>query len=159
MTNNRLTTACLVLLLVAQRLFAQQPPQPQTGPTPPLQIGRPDYPIPYGVPKPEEVARLLNLIHAYLDETTPVGFVNRQTNAALTDYGSIDRDTILRRGDFRLVSYEWGVTYAGMLLASEATGDPRFRDYTERRMQFIAEAAPYVGRVAAEHASDWGGGL
>ena len=156
----KLTTACLLLLLVAQPLFAQQqPPQPQTDTTTPLHMLRPDYPVPYGVPKPEEVARLLNLIHAYLDETTPAGFVNRQTNLPLTDYNSIDRETVLRRGDFRLVSYEWGVTYAGMLLASEATGDPRFRDYTERRLQFIAEAAPHVGRVAAEHASDWGGGL
>ena len=151
-------TACLVLLLVAQPLFAQQP-QPQTDVTTPLHMLQPDYPVPYGIPKPEEVARLLNLIHAYLDETTPTGFVNRRTNAALTDYNAIDRETVLRRGDFRLVSYEWGVTYAGMLLASEATGDPRFRDYTERRMQFIAEAAPHVSRIAAEHASDWGGGL
>ena len=155
----RTITACLALLLVAQPAFAQQPPQPQTDTTTPLHMLRPDYPVPYGVPKPEEVARLLNLIHAYLDETTPTGFVNRQTNLPLTDYRLIDRETILRRGDFRLVSYEWGVTYAGMLLASEATGDPRFRDYTERRLQFIAEAAPHVGRVAAEHASDWGGGL
>ena len=34
----------------------------------------------------------------------------------------IDADTILAHGDFRIVSYEWGVTYAGMLLASEAEG-------------------------------------
>src|ERR1044071_8089586 len=156
MTNMRLTTACLVLLLVAQPLFAQQPPQPQTDTTTPLHMLQPDYPVPYGVPKPEEVARLLNLIHAYLDETTPTGFVNRQTNLPLTDYSSIDRETILRRGDFRLVSYEWGVTYAGMLLASEATGDPRFRDYAERRLQFIADSAPFVRKTAAEHAGDWG---
>src|SRR3712207_439317 len=155
----RLTNACLVLLLAAQPLSAQQPTQPQTDVTTPLHMLQPDYPVPYGIPKQEDVARILNLIHAYLDETTPTGFVNRQTNAALTDYNSIDRETVLRRGDFRLVSYEWGVTYAGMLLAGEATGDPRFRDYTERRMQFIAEAAPHVSRIAAEHAADWGGGL
>src|SRR5919206_61354 len=144
----RLTTAaCLVLLLVAQPLRAQQPPQPQTDTTTPLHMLRPDYPIPYGIPKPEEVARLLNLIHAYLDETTPTGFVNKQTSAPLTDLSQIDQNTVLRRGDFRLVSYEWGVTYAGMLLASEATGDPRFRDYAERRLQFIAEAAPYVSKT------------
>ena len=154
----KMRTACLALLLVAQPVFARQQ-QPQTDVTTPLHMLQPDYPVPYGIPKPEEVVRVLNLIHAYLDETTPTGFVNRRTNAALTDYNSIDRETILRRGDFRLVSYEWGVTYAGMLLASEATGDPRFRDYTERRMQFIAEAAPHVSRIAAEHASDWGGGL
>lgn len=152
-------TAGLALLLVVQPVFAQPPQQPQTDVTTPLHMLRPDYPIPYGIPRPEEVARVLNLIHAYLDETTPVGFVNARTGAALTDYKSIDRDTTLRRGDFRLVSYEWGVTYAGMLLASETTGDPRFRDYTEKRLQFIAEAAPHVSRTVAEHAADWGTGL
>ena len=152
----RMKTACLALLLFAQPVFAQQP---QTDATTPLHQLRPDYPVPYGIPQTEEVARLLNTIHAYLDETTPTGFVNSRTGAALTDLNLIDRDTTLRRGDFRLVSYEWGVTYAGMLLASEATGDPRFRDYVERRLQFIAEAAPYVSKTAAEHAADWGTGL
>ena len=153
----RTRIACLALLLLAQpAAFAQQP---ATDATTPLHQLRPDYPVPYGIPRAEEIARLLKLVHAYLDETTPTGFVNSRTGAAVTDLNLIDRETTLRRGDFRLVSYEWGVTYAGMLLASEATGDPRFRDYAERRLQFIAEAAPYVSRVAAEHASDWGTGL
>lgn len=153
----RMKIVCLVLLLVTQPVYARQ--APQTDATTPLHRLQPNYPVPYGIPPPEEVAKLLNLIHAYLDETTPTGFVNARTNAPLTDFNLIDRDTTLRRGDFRLVSYEWGVTYAGMLLASEATGDPRFRDYTEKRLQFIAEAAPYVSKIAAEHAADWGGGL
>ena len=153
----RTRIACLALLLLAQpAAFAQQP---ATDATTPLHQLRPDYPVPYGIPRAEEIARLLKLVHAYLDETTPTGFVNSRTGAAVTDLNLIDRETTLRRGDFRLVSYEWGVTYAGMLLASEATGDPRFRDYAERRLQFIAEAAPYVSKIAAEHAADWGGGL
>ena len=128
----RMTTVCLALLLVAQPASARQ--NPQTDATTPLHQLQPNYPVPYGIPQPEEVARLLKLIHAYLDETTPTGFVNKLTNAPLTDLTLIDQHTTLRRGDFRLVSYEWGVTYAGMLLASEATGDPRFRDYAERRL-------------------------
>lgn len=157
----RIKLLCLMALLLVSPAAAQQQQQtpPQTDATTPLHELRPDYPVPYGAPRPEEVARVLKLIHAYLDETTPVGFVNARTGASLTDYNLIDRDTILRRGDFRLVSYEWGVTYAGMLLASEATGDPRFRDYAERRLRFIAEAAPYVSRTAAAHANDWGTGL
>ena len=157
-TTRTKTAACLLLLLVTQPAFARQTP-PQTDASAPLHTLRPNYPIPYGIPQPEEVAKLLNLIHAYLEETTPTGLVNSRTGAALTDFNLIDRDTTLRRGDFRLVSYEWGVTYAGMLLASEATGDPRFRDYTEKRLQFIAEATPYVSKTAAAHAGDWGGGL
>src|ERR1044072_8082027 len=114
MTNMRMKTACLALLLFAQPVFAQQP---QTDATTPLHQLRPDYPVPYGIPQTEEVARLLNTIHPYCDETTPPGFVNSRAGAALTDLNLIDRDTTLRRGDFRHVSYEWGVTYAGVLLA------------------------------------------
>ena len=61
----------------------------------------------------------------------------------LTDLTKIDEHTTLKPGDFRIVSYEWGVTYAGMLLASEATGDPRFRNYTETRLKFIADAVRF----------------
>ena len=151
----RTKTFCLaVLLFFAQPVFAQQP-QPQTDATTPLHLLRPDYPVPYGIPQPQEVARLLNLIHAYLDETTPTGFVNARTNAPLSDLTQIDANTTLRRGDFRIVSYEWGVTYAGMLLATEATGDPRFRDYAEKRLQFIADSAPFIRKTAAAHAEDW----
>ncbi|HJQ32049.1 MAG TPA: glycoside hydrolase family 88 protein [Pyrinomonadaceae bacterium] len=148
---------CLTALLLAQTASAQQ--SPQTDATTPLHQLRPDYPVPYGVPRPEEISRVLNLVHAYLDASTPTGFVNARTNEPLADLNLINADTILRRGDFRLVSYEWGVTYAGMLLASEATGDPRFRDYAERRLQFIADSAPFISKTAATHAADWGGGL
>ena len=145
---------CLTALLIVQPVSAQQ--APPTDATTPLHELRPDYPIPYGIPKPEEVARVLNLVHAYLDSSTPVGFIDSRTNEPLADLGRIDEHTRLRRGDFRIVSYEWGVTYAGMLLASEATGDARFRDYAERRLQFIADSAPHVRRTAAAHAADWG---
>src|ERR1044072_3460610 len=110
MKTMRMTIASLALLLVAQPVCAQQP---QTDATTPLHQLRPDYPVPYGIQQPEEVARLLKLMHAYLDETTPTGFVNSRTGAALTDFNAIDRDTTLRRGDFRPVSYESGATYAG----------------------------------------------
>jgi rhamnogalacturonyl hydrolase YesR len=42
-----------------------------------------------------------------------------------------------------------------MLLASQATGDPRFKEYTEERLKFIAEAVPFFQKTSEEHA-DWG---
>jgi unsaturated rhamnogalacturonyl hydrolase len=148
---------CLLLLLLPRPAFTQHAPTNDANT--PLHMMRPSYPVPYGVPKPEEVARLLRLVHTYLDETTPPGFVNARTGEPLNDLTRLDENTALRPGDFRIVSYEWGVTYAGMLLASEATGDPRFRDYTERRLQFIADAAPFFRKTVAEHAGDWGARL
>ena len=126
----------------------------QTDQTTPLHLLKPDYPMPYGIPKPEEVTAILNRVYGYLNSVTPTGFINEKTGATVTDYSKIDADTVLARGDFRIVSYEWGVTYAGMLLASEATGDPRFRDYTEKRLSFIADAASGFKKPTAGY-SDW----
>ena len=147
----------LLALLFPQTVAARQGPTNDVNT--PLHLTRPSYPVPYGIPRQEDVARVLRHVHAYLDETTPPGFVNSRTGEPLADLTRIDEHTILRPGDFRLVSYEWGVTYAGMLLAAEATGDPRFRDYAETRLQFIADAAPFFRRSVAEHAGDWGARL
>src|SRR4051794_37435903 len=88
----------------------------QTDATTPLHLLKPNYPVPYGIPKAEDVRQTLDLVRSYLENVTPTGFVNEKTGAPVTDLSRIDADTILARGDFRIVSYEWGVAYAGMLL-------------------------------------------
>lgn len=143
-------TALLLIALFCQSLFAQ------TDATTPLHLLKPDYPIPYGIPKQEEVTAVLNRIHAYLNGVTPPSFVNEKTGEAFTDATKIDANTILQRGDFRIVSYEWGVTYAGMLLASEATGDPKYRNYVEQRLSFIANSAAAFRRPSANY-EEWEG--
>ena len=145
----------LALALSCQPLLAQRADKPQNDANTPLHQLQPDYAVPYGIPKPEDIAAQLNRIHAYLNAVTPANFVNGKTGEIIRDLSTINEDTTLQPGDFRLVSYEWGVTYAGMLLASEATGDPRFRDYAEQRLKFIAESAPFFRKTAEVHA-DWG---
>jgi unsaturated rhamnogalacturonyl hydrolase len=121
----------------------------------PLHLLKPDYPINYGIPKTEEIKGALDKIHGYLNAVTPTEFINSKTGETLTDLSKIDENTALKKGDFRIVSYEWGVTYGAMLLASQATGDARFKEYSEKRLQFIANAAPYFKKTSEEHA-DWG---
>lgn len=121
----------------------------------PLHLLKPDYPTPYGPPDATAVRTVLERIHAYLDRATPYAFVNAQTGTPLANLSNIDQHTILQKGDFRIVSYEWGVVYAGMLLASETTGDARYKAYADNRLQFLADAAPYFRKTAAEH-EDWG---
>ena len=60
----------------------------------------------------------------------------------VTDLTTIDTNTILKRGDYRLTSYEWGVTYSGMIRVGEVTGDAKFTDYTNSRVNFISGAIP-----------------
>ena len=121
----------------------------------PLHLLQPDYPIAYGIPKTEEIKAVLDRIHGYLNAVTPPELVDSKTGETLTDLTKIDENTALKKGDFRLVSYEWGVTYGAMLLASQVTGDVRFEEYAQKRLQFIANAAPYFQKTNETHA-DWG---
>src|SRR5687768_2003006 len=144
------------VLCIISFLFLTQPVVAQTDATTPLHLLKPDYPIPYGIPKQEDVVSVLSRVHGYLDGVRPPAFVNEKTGEVFTDATKIDANTILQRGDFRIVSYEWGVTYAGMLLASETTGDPKYRDYVEKRLQFIAESAAAFRRPSANY-EEWEG--
>jgi unsaturated rhamnogalacturonyl hydrolase len=103
----------------------------------------PTYPVPYPPATVEAITEVLNRVHAYLDTNTPTRVVNRQTGAEITDFSMPDTNAIVERGHFQIIAYEWGVTYSGMLLAAENTGDTRFKDYVAKRMQFIVEKTPY----------------
>ena len=100
------------------------------------------YPVQYEPMSTEDIAKVLKRVHAYLDATTPPGLVDRETGAPITDYSLSNANATFARGDFLIVSYEWGVTYAGMLHAAEATGDARFFGYVGPRLKFITDAAP-----------------
>ena len=105
----------------------------------PLHLLQPDYPVRYGETTPEEVKEVVDRVHAYLNEATPVALVNKTNQQPVEDLSAIDTNTIFKQGDFRLISYEWGVTYGAMLLATEATGDNRYVQYTKDRLDFIAQ--------------------
>ena len=109
----------------------------------PLHQSKPDYPTPYGQPVVADVTRVLGRVLGYLDAATPARVVDGKTGKTIDDYRRLDGETKLAAGDFRLTSYEWGVTYAGMLLAGSATGDARFTQYTTSRLKLLADIAPY----------------
>ncbi|GAB3762247.1 glycoside hydrolase family 88/105 protein [Spirosoma pomorum] len=111
--------------------------------TTPLHLLQPDYPVPYGQPKVADVTAVLNRVYTYLDAVTPAQVIDKETGKEITDFTRFQPNAVIKPGDFRLTSYEWGVTYAGMLLASEATGDPRYAEYTNKRLAFLAGLRPY----------------
>lgn len=108
----------------------------------PLHLSKPDYKVPYGAPSVDSVKKVLDKVFNYLDAVTPPEFVNRRTGNVISNTASADSNTIFKQGDYRLTSYEWGVTYSGMLQAGEATGDNRYTNYTKSRLNFIADAIP-----------------
>ncbi len=107
--------------------------------TTPLHLMAPNYDTPYGKPDEKSIAVVLDRIYDYLNQSTPMVLIDKVTKAEVTDFSKIDANTIFKPGDFRLLSYEWGVTYAGMLLATQVTGDPKYAAYTKSRLKFISE--------------------
>jgi len=138
-----LKASILAFLLSAGVSVMAQTTSKQNDVTTPLHLMKPDYPIPYGKPAIEDITKVLNRVYTYLDAVTPAKIVDSKTKVEITDFTRLAPDAVLAQGDFRLTSYEWGVTYAGMLLAGEATGDAKFTEYTNRRLKFLADIAPY----------------
>ncbi|MDL2356461.1 MAG: glycoside hydrolase family 88 protein [Pseudomonadota bacterium] len=97
------------------------------------------YPTPYRAMDVAEVKAVLDRVFVYLDRTTPAELINQTSGAPVTDLSRPDPDAVIKPGDFRLTSYEWGVTYLGMLAAGAATGDQRYTDYTIKRHQLLSQ--------------------
>lgn len=107
--------------------------------TAPLHLMQPDYPTPYVIPQKENVKVVLDRVYNFLEANTASKVVYKKDNSEVTNLKKIDGDIAFEKGAFRLTSYEWGVTYAGMLLASEATSDKNYSDYVNKRLQLIAD--------------------
>ena len=136
-----------IALLLANAAYAQRP----NDVTAPLHLLQPDYPTPYKAPAIPAVKATLDKVFNYLDSVTPAQLVSRGSNAVVSSLNSVDTNTIVRPGDYRLTSYEWGVTYIGMLEAGAATGDTKYTDYTKKRVDFIAASVPAFANLYRQY--------
>jgi len=139
----------IITVFSAQTIcFAQQKGNDVTAHLHALQ---PDYPFPYEAPTIVKVKNVLDRVYNYLDAVTPYQLVNRKNGEEIKAGNDIDTNTIVKTGDFRLTSYEWGVTYSAMLLAGEATGDHKFTAYTNNRLKFIIDVLPAFNRLYQQY--------
>jgi len=129
----------LILMIVVMGWSTGQA-QKMNDVTTPLHLLQPDYPTPYGKPEVADIESILTRIYDYLEATTPAALVDKNSGEEITDYARVNGNTIMKPGDFRLTSYEWGVTYAGMLLAARETDDSKYADYVTERLNFLAKA-------------------
>lgn len=113
----------------------------KTDATAPLHLMQPDYPTPYVIAQKQDIKVVLDRVYNFLDKNSASKIIDANTKVVITDYKKKNQDIVFEPGAFRLTSYEWGVTYAGMLLASKATGEKYFADYTNKRIQLIADIA------------------
>lgn len=145
---NKVTNALLVLVISSPCAFSQA--KPGTDVTAPLHALKVNYPVPYDPMSEADIKKVLDKVYTYLDGVTPAQMINKQTGQEVTDASTFDTTYAIKPGDFRLTAYEWGVTYSGMLLAAETSGDTRYSDYVKQRLSFIAKWVPAIKKKVAD---------
>ncbi len=104
----------------------------------------PAYPVSYAPAPVDEIEAQLARVLAHLETASPIEIVDAESGAPVENIDRLPPRARLERGTFSIVSYEWGVTYAGMLLAAEATGEARYRKFVDERMRAIAAMARHM---------------
>ena len=112
-----------------------------------LYLAKPAYKTPYGVTSPENVKTLMDRVLIYLEESTPIGVIDKVTKEEFFDYKKINKNSIIKQGTFSITNYMWGVTYASMLSAAKITGDERYKKYVADRLKFLSEVDPLFAKV------------
>lgn len=158
-STRTIATLCAVTLLasastaMAQSTATQIHTPPQVDPG--VYSGRvtPNYPTPYEPASPQSIEATLQRVHAYLEQAAPLRVVDGTTGAVVPDLKKLPAQVALDRTDLLILTYEWGVTYSGMLLAADITGDARYRTYTQDRLAGIATLATHAKKHLAADGS------
>lgn len=96
------------------------------------------YPVPYHQVTPEEITAELERVRGYLE--------TKAFNLKI-DHGRLSRGD---HGAFGPFDYTTGVIHTGMLRAAAATGDARFKEFTARHLQFLADNLPKYANAGGE---------
>ncbi|GAB6011465.1 glycoside hydrolase family 88/105 protein [Viscerimonas tarda] len=139
------------LLVSASSAFCQKNQKALNDSNTPLHLLSPDYKIPYEELTEAKIKGTLDRVLVYLDKSNPAKVVDKNTGKQITDYAKIDKNSQLEKGVFRLASYEWGVTYSGMLKVADATGDKRYADYVYNRFKLLSDVAPYFKKLMDDY--------
>mgnify|MGYP000013365629 FL=1 len=137
-----------LFLLPFTPVFAQKNITTASDASAPLHALQPDYPTTYAVPNSTQIHETLDRVFVYLDKATPSSFIDKNTNQSTSIYSET---TAFAKGDFRPISYEWGVTYSGMLALHALTKQEKYRDYVFRRLDAIQEFLPKARAFEAQN--------
>ena len=111
--------------------------------TTPLHLLKPDYKVPYGELSADSVKADLDRIFSYIDaELTPDIQDKDGKTLSEEELTPLPEGATIKRGAFRIGSYEWGITYQALLAAQASTGDQRYGQYVDCAMGTLRFAYP-----------------
>jgi hypothetical protein len=99
-----------------------------------------NYPMPYGVVTPEQIATVAGRVYDFIDSNTASRIISRGNGEPITDFTKFVPDAAFEQKPYQIVSYEWGVTYSGLLELADATGDAKYKKYVDDRLNVINNA-------------------
>ena len=148
MTNTIVKTALVVVLMAGTgaNVMHGEVKKEINDNTTPLHLLQPDYKVPYGSLKAEEVKSVMDRVFHYIDSLTPAKVFDKD-GKELKRTARLKPGAHINQGKFRLTSYEWGVTYQALLDAARLTGDKRYADYVKDRLSFLSDVAPEFGKL------------
>ncbi len=147
----------LLATLAAASLHAQGPPSGSSGQAPRPGRSDPTFTQPsvapgvdYTVPSEAEITAVLDRIREHFVRATPYRIIDTATGQPIPDLSRPIRTAGIdtRPGEFNDWTYSMGVVLAGMLLATDVTGDTRFQDYAIRNFDFIFDHLDYFRQQA-----------
>lgn len=127
-----------ILFAIQFSLFNVSAQTPVNDNNTPLHLMQPAYRLGYGVPMADSVKAVMDRVLCYISAESPAVLVDKNTGKEVA-LKNATADTQLKQGGFRLTSYEWGVTYSGVLAAYEVTGDEAYHVYVSTRHQLLAD--------------------
>ena len=127
-----------ILFAIQISLFNVSAQTPVNDNNTPLHLMQPAYRLGYGIPTADSVKAVMDRVLCYISAESPAVLVDKNTGKEVT-LKNATADTQLKQGGFRLTSYEWGVTYSGVLAAYEVTGDETYLSYVTKRHQLLAD--------------------
>lgn len=137
-----LSVAAAVAMTACTSTTSQQTEEVNDSTTP-LHLLKPDYKVPYGELTPDEVKADLERIFTYIDSELKPDIQDKDgKQLSEEELTPLPEGATIKRGAFRIGSYEWGITYQALLAAKESTGDVRYEQYVDRAMSTLRAAYP-----------------
>ncbi len=127
----------IICVLYSIQAYAQEKDDVNT----PLHLLPAQYATPYKAPDKAVVKEVLDRIFNYINQNTPLELIDTVTRKKIDSPESLTKNVILKKGVFRITSYEWGVVYSALLNVYQRTGDKKYVNYVRDRHEFIAHWA------------------
>ena len=85
----------------------------------------------------DNIRPVIDRIYEYLNQCTPYNLIDADGKDVKP--GNVNENCSFAKGDFGINTYEWGVTYSGMLLAADVFGDEKYADYVYNRLSVLRD--------------------